>query len=152
MSKDKETVATQEFTVLGKPVIYDPAKNQFTMSRNDYDEALAELGATKEVRKVVIDAVDTVSAAVLPLMKDKVIETKVPQLAKLGQGNDSAEIKMKGEVISEGKTPGTGKEYRSVKYGQTSITINRNFNRELRKEGGLLAQCAAEIEAAFKKK
>lgn len=125
----------------------------YQMSNKDYEAVQAEHGVTKEVKKVIAECDALVAEAAIKFISARSLENdQVPASIKLGNQDSAMELKINPYQRFEGKKPGTDETYVSEKYGVVTVTKHAKFARELTREGAVLAQVAAEHEAAFKKR
>lgn len=151
MSKEEK-----KLEILGKPVEEATKKDGstiYTMRSADFDAILADNGITKEVKATVSSATDLIAEAAVKFLHARCKEHEGEKcVARLGNGNLSQEIAIVGHKVHTGKDIRTGEPYTSEKFGVVTASLNYQFARAMRAEGGLLDEVAKDMESFYKKR
>ena len=125
----------------------------YTMTAKDYEAIQAERGVTKEVKKVITECQDAIAEAAAKFVSARSLENQqVPAQIKLGGSTNLAmEVSIKPHQTFSGVKPGTTERYETERFGVLTLSMNANFSRPMRMEGGLCDEIAKAHEEAFKK-
>lgn len=126
----------------------------------DANEILAGLGVTKEVREVVRKADDTIVQAAAELQRDRLLKLNkgkkegdkgytTKSTLVFGSGSGSLTTELIPHKVHNGKDIKTQTPYTNHKYGVFRVTKVYALCADLRKEGGLMDQMAADFNTAI---
>ena len=154
-------MSEKKFELLGREVTETRKESKdgklekliYSMTAKDYEAIQAERGVTKEVKKVITECQDAIAEAAAKFVSARSLENhQVPASIKLGGStNLSMEVGIKPHQSFSGVKPGTTERYETERFGVLTMTLNANFSRPMRMEGGLCDEIAKAHEEAFKK-
>lgn len=138
MSKNKELV------FMGQTAVVSPS-GKIKVSKAGHNAIMDDLGVTKDMRKTLAAAEDTLIKEAITFTGNQVCQTKKESILEVGTGATKIKFTMSGEkdVRAPGKDGGT-----TTKYGQLSIRKRGVISTALRSNE--LADMQAAIETAFK--
>jgi len=133
----------KELSFLGVPVTAD-GKGGFKVSKSDQAKVLNDLGVTKDVRKVITEAENTIAEAAVEFTGAQVLKSKENVQLILGSGDSKVTYAMKAK--STNRNPADGSSITS--YGAFSIRKRGIVPKALKE--GIITDWSKKIEASMR--